>query len=120
MSEIAYRNGISFLIGAGVGFGLSNSLKIMDREGKMPKEAEYSTYYPVGGAALAESMNNYREVVSEESVFEALSDDPGFMAGTALGVYLGEKYYESMSHGSELEELYEENGLEDIWNDLEY
>jgi hypothetical protein len=120
MSELAYRNGFSFMIGAGIGFGLSNSFKMLDGADKLPEKMTYSNSYPIGAAALTETITNYMEIVSEESVFDALSDDPGFMAGAALGVYLGEKYHETASYSSELEKLYEENGLEEVWNDLEY
>lgn len=120
MSDLVYRNGFSFMIGAGVGFGISNSFRLLDDADRMPGDLEYSDAYPVGLAGLAEAANDYTDIGSGESVFEALSDDLGFMAGTALGVYLGEKCFESLYSNSELEEVYRENDLDDVWNDLDY
>lgn len=120
MSELVYRNGFGFMIGTGFGFGLSNSFRMLDQSDKMPEDAEYSSSYPVGVAGATEAVNDYIEIDSGTPFFEALSDDPGFIAGTALGVYLGEKYFKTSSYNSELEELYKENGLDDVWSDLEY
>lgn len=119
MSDLVYRNGFSFMIGTGIGFGMSNGFRLLEESDKIPDDIEYSDSYPIGVAGMTEMANNYVEMGSGDTVFETFSDDPGFVAGTALGVYLGGKYFEASSR-SDLEEVYNENGLEDIWNDLEY
>jgi len=120
MSDLVYRNGFSFMIGASFGFSLSNSFRLLDDTDKIPGNIEYDNAYPLGVATLAEISNDYMEVKSGDAVFEELSDDPGFMAGAALGVYVGEKCFENLYGSSELEEVYQENDLDDVWNDLEY
>lgn len=120
MSDIAYRNGISFMIGTSFGFSLSNSFRLLDDANKMPESIEYNDFYPMGALALAETANDYIEIESGKAVYDALSDDPGFMAGAALGVYIGDKCFENLYGNSELEEVYRENDLEDVWNDIEY
>lgn len=120
MSDLVYRNGFSFMIGTSLGFSLSNSFRLLDDADKMPGDIGYDDAYPIGAATVAEMTNNYMEVDSGEAIFEALGDDPGFMAGAALGVYLGEKCFETLYGKSELEEVYSENDLDDVWNDLEY
>ena len=120
MSELAYRNGFKFIVGAGLGFGMSNSFRLLDSADKLPEGKEYDTSYPVGAAAVTESANNYTQLDSGNPIFEVLSDDPGFMAGTALGVYMSEKYFGATEDESDLEELYRENGLDEIWKDIEY
>lgn len=120
MSDLIYRTGFSFMIGTGVGFSLSNSFRLLDDADKMPGDLEYSDSYPIAAAGLAETANDYIGIESGDTVFEALSDDPGFMAGTALGIYMGEKCFESLYGSSELEEVYTENDLDDVWEDINY
>ena len=120
MSELAYRNGFSFMVGTGFGFGISNSLRLLDESGKLSENIDYHDSYGLGAAVLTEAANNYIEIEADTPVFEALSDDPGFMAGAALGTYMSKKYFELTSTESNLEQLYEENDLDDLWNDIEY
>lgn len=120
MSDLLYSNGVSFMIGTGVGFSISNSFRLLDGSDNMLGDIEYSDAYPVGLAGVAETSNNYLGIEAGESIFEAFSDDPGFMAGTALGVYLGEKCFERLYGSSELEKVYQENNLDDIWEDINH
>jgi|GEM_PF-577660 hypothetical protein len=120
MTDLVYGNGFGFMIGTGYGFSLTNSFRMLDKADKTPEDIGYSSSYPLGAAALTEAVEDYFQIEYGDPVFETLSDDPGFLAGAALGVYLGEKYFESANSKSELEEIYQENDLDEIWNDLEY
>lgn len=118
MSDLIYRNGFGFFVGAGLGFGVSNSFRMLEESDKLPEDIDYRRSYPLGFSAFAATMNDYAQIMSGEGVFEALSDDPAFMAGAALGVYIGERYFEKLA-GSELESLYADEELDEVWAEFE-
>lgn len=122
MDVIAYKNAASFALGTGIGFSIANSIKLMDDSGKMPESHGYEDYQPMAAGVAATGLDDYAGVMSGESMPEALSNDPGFVAGTAFGVYLSHRTFEmlSMDPGYEkLEETYRQNDLDDTWEDVQ-
>ena len=120
MKALAYSNAIGFAVGAGVGFGLSGSLRLMEEGDKLPGDMEYNSAQPIGLAAFAEFGKDYAGVISGEKIIDLFGDNLGFIAGAATGTYLSEKTFDFSNdiYSSDLEEFYRENDLDDIWEDV--
>lgn len=100
----SYLNAASFAAGALTSFSITGSLRMVDESEKLP-DIGFDRYKPATFTASAGLLGGYEPASL-------------FLAGVAGGTYSGDRFYEEIS-GDLLEETYRENGLGDLWEELE-